>query len=785
MVQAIDNYNGNPTLVYDLSSALTNSPLADSIPNGTLGVITIGSRKLGTYKIIDNKVYLEFTDQSYFDGRTSMTGWFTLNVTTDETQLGNYDEWTYSFPGTSDTVTIHYKEKVEEGSKSVHSTQDADGNYTLHYTANINVNSDLDSMTFNDVLSGLQTLDASSVKINGTAVNVNQTGNGFNFDVASALGTTGVAKGSYKVTYDTKVTAAQLAAMTADKTTETNKATWRVDGNKDVPGGETTIEINKPVPPIPVEKTITQGSGTSQPGDTITYTVTYGDANTALSGFHLSDSITDVVIPQGTNVTLNYGNGQTVTVPFNNQATDSNYSKGTVTLFDYTFPDGTEGTGPVTVTYSVQLIDAETAKDNGVYDSTAVVNMAVEHRQNTSDTERTTVTYQKEPTYTVDKTASVNPTPVDGKWQPGSTITYTLTIGDADTNMAGVNIKDVMTDLQVLQGDIKIQVGNGSKMNLNDYVSNAITWSDDGKYSSNDVELFNFNMPSNAGNGPVVITYTTQVISQDQATANGIYGDMDIKNTGYGGKQHDGTSGTGPFNPYPITKNVTKTNTDVNGQTVQMGDTVHYTLTFGDVSMNMGGVTIYDEMTDLQKLVGNITIKKADGTTYTMPVASGQWADNGVVWNYFDDEKYSTQMVRVFNYKLPSDIGTGPITVEYDAKIISVDEANDSGIKDRKDAYNTFKIDNHQAQTDVKIDFPTDPKHEPEISKEFDHWDVENNKVYWSITVEKTDDSAYPLENIRVTEKQIVAYISQKAMFRDGIIKVFQTSHYLMLLMLL
>ena len=752
VVRAIDNYEGNPVLVYDISDALTNSPLADSIPNSTLGVITIGSRKLGVYRIIDNVVRLEFTDPSYFDGRTSMTGWFTLTVATDESQLGSNDSWPYEFPGTSDTVPITYKKTVEEGTKSVYSTQDADGNYTLHYTANINVNSVLDSMTFNDTLSGLQTLDASSVKINGTAVSVNQTGNGFNFDVASALGTTGVAKGSYRVTYDTKVTAAQLEAMTADKTTEINTASWRVNGERDVPGGETRVEINKPVPPIPVEKS-SDSSGANQPGDTVTYTVTYGDANTDLAGFHISDSITDVVIPQGTSVTLNYGNGQTVSVPFGSQATDNSYSKSMVTLYDYTFPANTQGTGPVTATYTVQLINEDTAKDSGVYDTTTVSNVAREHRQNTSDTEQTTVTYEKEPTYTVEKTAIASETDENGNWIPGSAITYTLTIGDAETNMAGVNIKDVMTDLQTLQGDIMIQVGNGSQMHLSDYVSGAITWSEDGRYSSRDVELFNFNMPSNAGNGPVVITYTTKVISQDQASANGIYGDMTIRNVGTGGKQSDGTTGTAPFNPYPIEKTVTQSGANVNGQTIEMGSTVHYTLTFGDASMDLSGSTILDEMTDLQKLVSSVTIKKADGSSFVMPTGSGQWANNGVVWHYFDDDQYSTSNVRVFNYVLPSDIGRGPITVEYDAQIISEAEANEAGIKDTKTAYNTFTLNNQTAQTNVIIDFPTDPKHEPQISKDFDRWDVENSKVYWNITVEKTPDSAYPLENIRVTEK--------------------------------
>ena len=744
VVRAIDAYDGHPKLVYDLSDFVANSPVdLKEIHNG---VISIGTRKLGTYKLEGNKVILEFTDTSYFDGRTTFTGFFNLTAETDESRLGNNDEWTYTFPGTSDTVPIRYKKTVEEGSKSVYSTKNADGSYTLHYTANINVNSDLDSMTFNDVLGGLQTLDASSVKINGNSVLVSQSGQNFSFDVANALGTTGVAKGSYQVTYDTKVTEAQLKAMTADKTTETNKATWKVNGDKDVPGGETKIEIDKPHDPIPVTKTVDKTS--AQPGDTLTYSVTYGDANTDLSGFKIADYITDVVVPQGTNVTLNYGNGQSVQVPFSSQSTDSSYSKGSVTLFDYTFPEGTTGKGPVTVTYSVKLIDAATAKANNVYDTTSVNNLAQEHRYNTQDNKTTTVPYEKEPHYTVSKTETSVKTD-DGKWAPGAEISYTLTIGDANTDMSGVNIKDVMTDLQTLQGDVMIKVGNGSQMTLSNYVSGAIKWTDDGNYSQNDVELFNFNMPANAGNGPVVITYTTKVISQEQADAAGIYGDKEIKNTGTGGKQSDGTTGIGEFEEFPSSKRVTVDGVNVNEETLTPGSTVHYTLTYGDATKNLSNAVIMDEMTDMQKLVGNVTITKPDGSTVTMPTASGQWAEDGVVWTFLDDGVYSTSLVRVFRYRLPNDFGNGPIIIEYDAQIISAAEAKESGIGNTQNIYNKFD----KNQTVIYVEYPREYQHNPKVTKEFnDKWDVDNNTLYWDIIVEKDDDSAYPIENVSVRE---------------------------------
>ena len=742
VVRAIDAYEGNPVLEYDLTPFTNQFPV--EIKNYSNGVISIGTRRLGTYVIRNGKVILTFTDTSYFDDRTTFTGYFNVTVQTDESRLNDDGEYTFTFPGTGDTIPVDYKDSVQNGSKNLSFEQDADGNYTLHYTANVDVSTNLDSLKFNDVIGGLQTLDASSVKIDGRPVSVTQTGNGFTFDVAAALGTTGVAKGSYQVTYDTKLTADQLKAMSTDKTTETNKVTWRVNGSKDVPGGETSKEFEKPKEPIPVTKEIS--SHANQPGDIVNYTITFGKETTELSGFHISDIMTDVVIPQGS-VTLTY-NGQSTPINFGQQATDNSYSKESVTLFDYTFPEGTPGYGPVTATYSVKLIDAETAKENGVYDTTEVNNIATEHRQNTNDSEKTTVTYEKEPVYEVKK-SQTSSTNENGNWDPGTEIHYTLTIGDANTNMAGVNIKDVMTDLQILQYDVMIKVGNGSTMRLDDYVPNATVWTDDESYHSYDVELFNFNMPSDAGYGPVVITYTTKVISQEQATSSGIYGNVQINNTGTGGKQSDSTTGIGEFEEFPVTKQVSQGGVDVNGKTVVMGSIVHYTLTYGKAGMNLAGAVIEDEMTDLQKLVGSITVTRADGTSFEMPIGNGRYSDTGNNWDFWDDGKYNpSQRILLFKYRLPSTIGDGPITIDYDTQIITEEEAKESGIADTQSAFNKFI----KPETEVKIEFPKEVTHNPQVRKEFDHWDVNEGKAYWDIIVEKDNDSAYPLEDVWVRE---------------------------------
>ena len=741
VVRAIDAYEGYPVLEYDLASTIANSPI--DIKNNTNGVISIGTRKLGNYTVVDGKVRLTFTDPSYFDGRTSFTGFFNLTAETDETRLGDEDKWEYHFPGTGDTVTIHYKDEIESAGKTYNLQKNPDGSYTLKYTANINVHNDLDSLTFNDTLGGLQTLDPNSVKINGTSVTVSQSGQNFSFDVAAALHTTGVAKGNYAVTYETTVTEEQLRQMSENKTTETNTASWKVNGKKDVPGGHTEVEFEKPHEPVPVVKTIS--STTNLPGDIVTYTVTYGSETTELSGFHFSDYMTDVVIPQG-QVTVT-ANGTTQQIDFAGGATDTNYSKGMTTLYDYTFPEGTPGKGPVTVTYSVKLIDAETAKNSGIYDATDVTNTAQEHKYNTTDTKKTTVTYEKEPHYEVTKTETSNKTE-DGKWAPGTEIHYTLTIGDIETEMGGVHIRDVMTDLQTLQGDVMIKVGNGQQMKLTDYVADAIKWADDGQYNTNDVTLFDFNMPANAGKGPVVITYTTKVIEQSQATSANIFGDQKIRNTGSGGNQSDGTEGIGEFEKINITKTVTQNGASVNGKTVEMDSTVHYTLTYGNAGVNMAGAYIEDWMTDLQKLVGDITITRKDGSSFVMPAGTGQWSADGNNWGFWDDGKYGTDQIMLFRYRLPDDIGEGPIKVEYDVQLITEDEAKESGVTGTKSAFNKFI----EPQTEIKIDFPAEVTHNPKVTKNPGPVSAKDDIVYWDIILEKDVNSAYPLTNVYVRE---------------------------------
>ena len=137
----------------------------------------------------------------------------------------------------------------------------------------------------------------------------------------------------------------------------------------------------------------------------------------------------------------------------------------------------------------------------------------------------------------VTKTATVSDPGENGKWQPGSTVTYRITIGtkdgDTPTNLNNLHIWDNMTDLQnidptsvtltVTHADSSTEtvssvVKDGETVPVSQAVSTDAT---DNNHSKNDVTAFDFYLPENVGSGQLVITYTTTIISADEAKAAG------------------------------------------------------------------------------------------------------------------------------------------------------------------------------------------------------------------------------------------------------------------------
>lgn len=786
-----------PAIVYDYSSALQLPGGAGAIGNPVTGQDTLkeNGQPVGTATYTaDGKVIIQYTDPAWVLRKTSIGANATVSIQTDANKIPADDKWDFEFPD-SNTITVKYKSTTSTEAKQFTLSGDGATGYTASYTAKFTNTANMTSLKFTDSLGSddLQTLNAGSIKItkdgNDVTSSFTKTTDGKGFTLEN---TNNPGAGEYVVTYTTSITAAQYEQMQEGQNSqETNTCKWNVNGSKEVPGGETSFNIEKPRTPEPevsVSKTSNKENQEVDPGGDIYYTVEY--KTTKINGLRILDTMTDLqVLDRGSlSITID---GRTISTPndFVNYNNDNSFSTGNTNVFDYTFPDTLTGelaqynydkSNPVEhtirVTYKTTVIDKETAKANNVYDIVSVKNMGQEGRNWTSDTTESPVTYDKEVIHVVDKSVSANNVTADGKWEPGATLTYTLKIGDGTTDLSNVRVVDRMTDLQVLdRSSVQIKYGDyGSYTPLTE----GIVFDDDGQYSTNDTNVLDFVLPASAGNGPVYITYRTTVISQDKAKELGIYGEKQVKNFGQaGGKGGDGTDGPVPFEEepkYPLVKTVDTSDAEKDDETgnVQLGSTVHYHVEFGDSTIsNMAGVKIRDDMTDVQKLSGDVTVTlseplaadvtfddgtvwEAGNTVFTMPTATSKGAENGVVWAaYEDDAKYSlTQTARVFYFTMPEGVGRGPIKVDYDVTVITEQEAKDNGINDTHNVKNTAVSGNNTQETEYPVDFPKNFPHTPKVEKAWVDWDFDKKAVIWDITVDKTADSAFPLTNVKVTE---------------------------------
>ena len=328
---------------------------------------------------------------------------------------------------------------------------------------------------------GNAVLDADSFTVNGHAVTGLTDGTSVSFDVANVSGiekTDGkLPAGRYTVSYTATIPASSVAAMAqGDSTTTVNSSKWNVNGTDEVKAPPVTYEWTKPTTPIPVTKSVdnTEVDMTSGTGETVNYTLTFGDSSTPLANLKIADYITDV-FKDYSDITVSWNGGST-TLNASSEATDGSYSTGSVKLFEYTFLPDNEAYGPVTVTYSAKTIDATTAKKNDIFDTVNATNTAQELRTNNSQTTTTVITYPERPNISVAKTASIPDEykNEDGTLKDGATITYTITIGDSTTDVSNLTITDTMSHLQSIDlATAKIQIGSGSQQSLTDYISSV------------------------------------------------------------------------------------------------------------------------------------------------------------------------------------------------------------------------------------------------------------------------------------------------------------------------
>ena len=249
--------NGTYNWCYDLSQMAEEYPEIAEFPNMT-GSLRKGSTTLGTYEVIGNRVYMHVNPDALSQGSSQqISGKFSLDMQLDEAGTGSKDSTTFNFPG-GGSITVKYKPiEYENGTKSanptsavVYPSDAADGYYYVDYTADISERVELTSLTFNDVLGPGQELVTSSVKVNGIGTSVSPTGNvddgqAFSLNIMNALGVSSIpANTPVQVTYRVRVPKEKIDAAGGSGLSLSNNADWDI-GNVDVPGGETTVNLQK------------------------------------------------------------------------------------------------------------------------------------------------------------------------------------------------------------------------------------------------------------------------------------------------------------------------------------------------------------------------------------------------------------------------------------------------------------------------------------------------------------------------------------------------------------
>ena len=744
---------GYPTLTYDLSEWLSAHPEVD-ISNES-GRIRQGRQIIGNYSVQDGKVVLTITNLFWLYQQRSLQGTFELKFNLNEEYLQDEDEWTFHLPGTDEDVTIPFKKEEYETTKVVtyNGTQNEDGTVTLQeveeggvkyyeltYTATINSPKQLNSLQFVDKLRGKQELVPGSIQVdyqNYSGAVTQTTGSDadgaykqFTIDFPNE---TAISQGTHIVSYKTRIPVSEANEHgTANPVEEVNKADWKANG-KTVEGPETKVIPVKPEPK-PAEPTVeklvknSQGDAGSETltgkkaGDTLYYEITFGQD--AIPGVQeatewnngiIHDYMTDNQKLVSGSVEISYDGGSTwEAMPSNgawdggvNYSDDGNYGTNNVDVFNYRVPDGK--TGAIKVRYSTTLISDAEAAAAGLWTTTEAKNTA--ETGNYSDYTTVPVKTPDEPT--VEKKAN-NQTGDIGTVEKPSQITYTITYGNDGVPLKGHTISDKMTALQNLSSNVVISFDN------NQYSSITVTptWNSSSFTPGTDErEVFSYTFGDEFENvkGPITITYTTTVITEQQAKDLNLFGVQNLNNEVTVDNKHSTTTA------HITTQEPTEVSKTVNGAEtakVAPGETVRYVVTYGKENEDMSGYTLYDQMTNIQDITDDgITLTDAAGHTVTLQTGGQGYVFNGnrvqgtAVYN-----PYSTAMTNVLEWTVPEG-WTGPITATYSATMADKATLNNLGYWEKQTAKNEASTSKGgKDDTTTEVDYGKQP--EPVIEKE-------------------------------------------------------------------
>ena len=547
---------------------------------------------------------------------------------------------------------------------------------------------------------------------------------------------------------------------------------------------QTVVHINTQNP-TEVVKTVINKDGTStyKPGDIISYTVEYGTQGQDMSGIILYDSMTDIQKLNGP-ITITFGDGTSVNLNSTDDDgyiwnDDNNYSTSKVNVLSYTVPE--EKTGVITVAYDAKIITKTEANQSGIWDVKSLDNEASTSKGGNDDTHEN-VDFGRKPEPYITKTA-VNSSRSEGEnWQPGDIVNWTVTYSVNDNEeMYGMVLEDSILFMQTYNNDAKISINGGTPYSMpTDYI---VYDSNRNDYGNKEVPIYRFTV-TDSGVKSVVVTYSTTIITGDQALANNISGIKYVYNRGICDSKSVEEGHDTEFPEVPVDKDVTNENetTSIDGGNWTAGQTVEYTLTYGSQGMKMNESWINDSMTDVQTLSGDVTIYYYDSNgvqhNYVMPLAS---ENNNSGVKYHDDSQYSIyNNVELFDYYIPKEneqYGSifGPLTIKYKAVLINAEKAKNAGVSGSVSVKNSFSTSFGADNTQGSVSYPSlnsagviyktglvDSNGNPYFGTVTDYSDLpagisnnisyEDKTVYWTIKVDAAEGSSFPLKDFTVRE---------------------------------
>ena len=306
------------------------------------------NQQAGTWSISNNQVILKFSSTWLNAHASEVAAYFKIQFSIADKTTGDGDNTVFTFPGTTQTVTIPGKDGSVSGCKSADNNGAYDAaNGTYSWTIKVSPTTAAHNLVVSDTLGSNLTFNSSSVTYtdkNGNAISgasCSASGQNITFNLGD------LTAGDYYIKYTTTVNKTAIDALTDNQEISDvdNKCKWSWGTTNPQSSTETTASPTK----IKYSMVSKSADGSSTP-DKIKWTVTLNNGTLLanMSGYQFSDNA-------GSNQSFLTAEGVTITGADGSAITPSSQSF-TESGLSFTLPS-TVGKQKVTVTYYTTMTD--------------------------------------------------------------------------------------------------------------------------------------------------------------------------------------------------------------------------------------------------------------------------------------------------------------------------------------------------------------------------------------------------------------------------------------------